>query len=211
MPEEFVTASHVFAPVDTRVIYFREPSGFLVDARRKVMHEDIVPIVWLREVEAFALVYFKKRCIREFSKFTDYGGLFASIENATDDAERIVEEWEIDAGSELEVIVAARMNDIPTLGYSHDEYNRKQYRALKSDALLEFSEKAQLGKSFSNETFHYDHRKWVQPYTHGLTTIWSSFWTGTEKAEKLEAFKIATRGDPTNRTTYPDDDIDIRE
>jgi hypothetical protein len=211
MPDDFVTASHIFDPVPTKVIYFKEQSGFIPGPRRKVLDQDTVSLTWNRETEAQAIIHFKGRCIRELSKFSDYGGLFGSIENAIQDAKRTVEKWDVGDSAELEVLVVAWMRDRPTLGYSHEEYGRSQYHELKNDVLLEFTEDAKLGEPFSNETFHYSKRKWIQPFSHGLTTVWSSFWTDIKKHEKLEAFKVATLDGQTNRTIYPNDEIDIRE
>jgi hypothetical protein len=211
MDDDFVIASHIFDPVPTRVIYFKQQSGFAARTRSNILDQDTVPLTWNREVGAQALVHFKGHCINEVSKYHDYGGLFGSISNAIHDAERKIEQWEVGDSTGLEILVVARMRDTPTLGYSHEEYGRKLFHALNNDRLFEFTEEAKLGVPFSNDAFHPSKRKIIQAFDHGLTTVWSSFWTDIKKHEKLEAFKVATLDDQTNRTIYPNDEIDIRE
>jgi hypothetical protein len=200
--EPTIVGHYAFDPVDTKVLYLRQQTGFM--ASGQVIDEDTVPLTWVRESHSELLILFKGRCIRHCGSYSDFYGFLTSLESALEEVSGLLYAWNIEATSELEVVVVSSLTDHPTLGW----VNYALFKVLPQATLLQYTDAAKIGQNFNQESFPHQYRKWVEPTTHGMTKIWSSKWAAEECKLAQEKFRMKAEDNKADRKIHRCEEID---
>lgn len=90
-------------------------------------------IVWLRETESKITYWHGGKFFHEGSTFSDYYGFFSSMKSAIEEAEKMLEHFNITTQSSLEVHVRTTISDYPMLETEADFGQKKAYYPVQED------------------------------------------------------------------------------
>lgn len=204
-------APYAFAPEMTDVIYFERPPGYSAARQAtEVMARDSVEITWVRACRATIILLFKGQTLKKLTDWNDWYGFMSCLDDLVEETAEEMENWGIEPTSEVELAVIAYLEDTPTLGLSHTEYNRHHYHQIDRATLLHFSEAAKLGEKLTEANFPYADRKWLcSEIKHGYTKVWSSQLAPIENEKRLEHFKALANAE--KRKLLDNENVDIHD
>lgn len=188
-----VLGYYEFAPVREKILFLDKKTTF--EGNRFTLHKAELDITWVRESSAFMMLSWKGRQVRRFSCHNDFYGFLTSATHLIEEAPEAAERWDIQQSSELELHVVGFLHDVPTLGFSEEEYGRKYYKPAKrnDDELWMDDGIVTDGASFNFKEFPLETRRMLRAVDHSPTVVWNSGWDEDTNSDALRRYQALAK------------------